>query len=108
MLGAFGVHALRGHLDENALSIWHTAAEYQFWHVVALMAIAGFAPSNDSSWSRAGWIMIAGTIIFCTSLYALTLGAPAWVGAVTPVGGLLLVIGWVLVGVAFWCSASNK
>jgi uncharacterized membrane protein YgdD (TMEM256/DUF423 family) len=106
--GAFGAHALRGHLDENALSIWHTAVEYQFWHVVALLAIAGFAPPNDSRWSRASYLMIAGIILFCASLYALALGAPTWVGVVTPVGGVLLVIGWIVAGVAFWCSASNK
>jgi uncharacterized membrane protein YgdD (TMEM256/DUF423 family) len=108
LLGAFGAHALRGHLDENALSIWHTAVEYQFWHVVALLAIAGFAPPNDAAWSRAGWILIAGIILFCSSLYALALGAPSWIGAVTPFGGVLLVIGWIFAGVAFWCSASNK
>ena len=108
LTGAFGAHALRGHLDENALSIWHTAVEYQFWHVITLLAIAGFAPADDVRWSRAGWIMTAGLVLFCVSLYALALGAPSWVGVVTPFGGVLMIIGWVLAGVAFWCSASNK
>lgn len=108
LLGAFGAHALRGHLDENALSIWRTAVEYQFWHVLALLAIAGFASPDDSRWSRASWIMVAGMILFCASLYALALGAPSWIGAVTPFGGVLLVVGWMFAGVAFWCSASNK
>jgi uncharacterized membrane protein YgdD (TMEM256/DUF423 family) len=107
LLGAFGAHALRGHLDENALSIWNTAMEFQFWHALAVFAVAGFA-SADPRWPRASWIMIAGTLVFCASLYALALGAPNWVGAFTPFGGVMLVIGWIVAGIAFWCSASNK
>ena len=108
LFGAFGAHALRGHLDENALSIWRTAVDYQFWHALALLAIAGFAPPDDRRWSRASGIMIAGTLVFCASLYALALGAPSWIGVITPFGGVLLVTGWVVAGVAFWCSASSK
>lgn len=52
--------------------------------------------------------MIAGTLVFCASLYALALGAPSWIGVFTPFGGVMLVTGWVVAGVAFWCSASNK
>ncbi len=108
LFGAFGAHALRGRLDENALSIWRTAVDFQFWHALALLAIAGFAPSDDRRWSRASGIIIAGTLAFCASLYALVLGAPGWIGVVTPFGGVLLVTGWVVAGVAFWCGASNK
>jgi uncharacterized membrane protein YgdD (TMEM256/DUF423 family) len=108
LFGAFGAHALRGRLDENALSIWRTAVDFQFWHALALLAIAGFTPSDDRHWSRACGIMIAGTLVFCASLYALALGAPSWIGVVTPLGGVLLVTGWVVAGVAFWCSASSK
>jgi uncharacterized membrane protein YgdD (TMEM256/DUF423 family) len=108
LFGAFGAHALREHLDENALSIWRTAVDYQFWHALALLAIAGFAPHGDRRWSGAGGIMIAGTLIFCASLYALALGAPSWVGVVTPFGGVLLVTGWVVAGVAFWRGASSR
>lgn len=106
LFGAFGAHALRGHLDESALSLWRTAEEYQFWHALALLAIAGFAPRGDRRWSSASGIMAAGTILFCASLYALALGAPAWVGVATPFGGVMLVIGWVVAGVAFWRGAN--
>jgi uncharacterized membrane protein YgdD (TMEM256/DUF423 family) len=107
-LGAFGAHALRGHLDDAALSIWRTADDYQFWHALAVLAIAGFAPRGEHWWPRAGWTMVAGCVIFSATLYALALGAPRWIGAVTPLGGLLLIVGWILAGVAFWCSASSK
>ncbi|HEX3897180.1 MAG TPA: DUF423 domain-containing protein [Rudaea sp.] len=108
LFGAFGAHALRGHFDENALSIWRTAVDYQFWHALALLAIAGFAPADVRRWPRASGILIAGTLVFCASLYALALGAPSWIGVITPFGGVLLVTGWVVAGAAFWCSASNK
>ncbi len=107
-LGAFGAHALRGELGENALAIWHTANEYQFWHALAVFAIAGFAPRGERCWPRAGWTMVAGCVIFAVTLYALALGTSGWIGAVTPLGGLLLIAGWILAGVAFWCSASSK
>jgi uncharacterized membrane protein YgdD (TMEM256/DUF423 family) len=107
-LGAFGAHALRSLLDDNALSIWHTAVDYQFWHALAVLAIAGFAPRSERWWPRAGWTMVAGCAIFVVSLYALVLGAPRWIGAVTPLGGILLIAGWIASGIAFWCTASSK
>lgn len=108
LFGAFGAHALRGHLDENATTLWRTANEYHFWHALALLAIAGFAPADDRRWSSAAGILIAGTVVFCSCLYALALGAPSWVAGFAPLGGVMLVTGWVVAGVAFWCSASNK
>jgi uncharacterized membrane protein YgdD (TMEM256/DUF423 family) len=82
--------------------------DYQFGHALAVLAIAGFAPAAEKWWPRAAWTIISGTVLFCASLYALALGAPVWIGAVTPFGGLLLIAGWALAGVAFWCSASRK
>jgi uncharacterized membrane protein YgdD (TMEM256/DUF423 family) len=108
LFGAFGAHMLRGSLDERSLLIWHTSVDYQFWHALAVLAIAGFAPAAEKWWSRAAWILVAGVVVFCASLYALALGAPVWIGAVTPFGGLLLIVGWIFSGIAFWCSASSK
>jgi uncharacterized membrane protein YgdD (TMEM256/DUF423 family) len=103
ILGAFGAHALRGQLDAAALQIWHTAVDYQFWHALALL---GLASAPASRWRLAGSIAFgAGVFLFCGSLYALALGAPHWIGAVTPVGGLALIAGWVSLGGAFWRSA---
>jgi uncharacterized membrane protein YgdD (TMEM256/DUF423 family) len=107
-LGAFGAHALRGHLDDAALQIWHTAVEYQFWHVLALLVVAAFAPRHGAGWWRASaWAFIAGTLLFCGSLYALALGAPHWVGILTPCGGVALIAGWIMLGTAL-CSAAKE
>ena len=102
LLGAFGAHALQSRLDEAALRIWRTAVEYQFWHALALLAVAGFAPERaPRTWRASGIAFVVGTVIFCGSLYALGLGAPRWVGAVTPFGGLALLAGWLLLGVSW-------
>ena len=109
ILGAFGAHALQGRLDEAALHVWHTAVEYQFWHALALLALACIPPAVGERLLRACAIAFcAGTALFCASLYALALGAPHWLGAITPVGGASLILGWVLLGTAFWCSAASK
>ncbi|HZX89663.1 MAG TPA: DUF423 domain-containing protein [Rudaea sp.] len=103
ILGAFGAHALRGQLDAASLQVWHTAVEYQFWHALALL---GLAAAPVSRWRTAGSIAFGmGIVLFCGSLYALALGAPRWTGAITPVGGLAFIAGWICLGGAFWRSA---
>lgn len=107
MLGAFGAHALRSQLDAASLQIWHTAVEYQFWHALALLAVAAGAPARDQRWWRvAGTAFVGGSVAFCGSLYALALGAPAWIGAITPLGGLALIAGWIALAIAFGRSSS--
>ena len=105
VLGAFGAHALRGTLDEAALRIWQTAVEYQFWHTLALLALASLAATQRSRFAAVGFCV--GILLFCGSLYALALGAPRWVGAITPCGGAALIAGWILLGWA-WCGATRK
>jgi uncharacterized membrane protein YgdD (TMEM256/DUF423 family) len=81
--GAFGAHAVTGPAAE-----WlKTGAMYQMVHAVAAIAIAAHN-------RRAAWLMIAGAAVFAGSLYAMALGAPRWFGAITPVGGLALIAGW--------------
>jgi uncharacterized membrane protein YgdD (TMEM256/DUF423 family) len=92
-LGAFGAHALRGTLDEAALRIWHTAVEYQLWHALALLLVSLMLPA--SRWRRPSAVAFAaGIVLFSGSLYALALGAPRIVGAITPFGGIALIAGW--------------
>ena len=108
MLGAFGAHALRGDLDAASLQVWHTAVEYQFWHALALLAVAVCAPARDRRWWRAAGIaFVVGIIAFSGSLYALALGAPAWIGAITPLGGLALISGWIVLAIAFGRHSSS-
>ena len=98
-LGAFGAHALRGVLDAAALSTWHTAVEYQLWHALALILVS--AALRESRWQRISMLaFIAGIALFSGSLYALALGAPRWLGAVTPLGGLSLIAGWLAAAAA--------
>jgi uncharacterized membrane protein YgdD (TMEM256/DUF423 family) len=103
MLGAFGAHALRASLDAHAQQVWHTAVEYQFWHALALL---GAACAPRTRWrSAAASAFGSGIVLFCASLYALALGAPAATGAITPVGGLALIAGWIALAGAFWRTA---
>jgi len=106
MLGAFGAHALRGRLDAAALQIWHTAVEYQFWHALALLAIANSAPRRSRLWSGALVSFVLGILLFSGSLYLLALGTPHWLGFVTPFGGGALILGWLLLAAAC-CNATN-
>ena len=100
-LGAFGAHALRASLSPGDIEIFETAVRYQMYHAVALFGVAWLAtrlvgPLMD--W--AGWLLVAGTVVFSGSLYLLVLTDTRWLGAITPVGGLMLVAGWLLVVVA--------
>lgn len=98
-LGAFGAHALKQRLDQEMLQIFEVGVRYQMYHALAicLAAILGGAFSG-----YAGWAFVAGTVIFSGSLYILALtGTKAW-GAVTPIGGVLFLLGWVLLAIAAW------
>ncbi|MEI7036322.1 DUF423 domain-containing protein [Fulvimonas yonginensis] len=98
LLGAFGAHALRDVLDPAAAGLWHTASQYHFWHALALVATCLAPPSRARR--TAQWAFAAGIVLFSGSLYALALGAPRWCGAITPLGGLAFIVGWVVLGLA--------
>ena len=92
VLGAFGTHGLRDALDARALGWWQTAVQYQMWQAVGLVAL-GALPLRMGL--PAGMIG-AGALIFSGSLYAMALTDARWLGAVTPLGGLLMILGWLL------------
>lgn len=98
-LGAFGAHALRQRLQLPAdlLRVWETGVHYQIVHALALLSIA-FAAQRfpQGPWAAAGWCFVAGTVVFSGSLYALALTGLRWLGAVTPLGGVLFLVGWIL------------
>ena len=107
MLGAFGAHGLKTRMNADAFDIFETAVKYQFYHVFALLAVAIVSqsfPGNFINWS--GKCFVAGTIIFCGSLYLLSYFKMInnqqmnWLGAVTPFGGLCFIAGWILLAVA--------
>ena len=102
-LGAFGAHGLAPRLTPEQMHTYELAARYQFYHALALLGVAwatvrwpgGVAPA-------AGWFFTVGIVLFSGSLYALSIGAPRWVGMITPFGGVSFLIGW---GLLFWLGA---
>lgn len=98
--GAFGAHALRARLEPRDLEVFETAARYQMYHALALLAVA-WAMGGNRQWGlAAGWLFVAGVVVFSGSLYALVLTGQRWLGAVTPLGGVAFILGWVCLGVA--------
>ena len=102
--GAFGAHALKDRLSEHYLAVWETAVQYQMFHAIALLAIgilssgALFGPSTQLSW--AGYLILAGIVIFSGSLYVLSLSGIGVLGAITPIGGVAFIAGWIMLIIA--------
>lgn len=102
VLGAFGAHGLKGRLDAAMLSAYETAVQYQFVHTLALLGLAVLMQRTGDKplLVASGWFFIAGMLLFSGSLYLLAVGGPRWLGPVTPMGGLGLMVGWLLLLVA--------
>ena len=101
--GAFGAHALKGQLAPERLQLWETAVRYQFFQALGLLGVGLALRSGDAGVLRAAAaLLIAGVLLFSGSLYALALGAPRPLGALTPVGGLAWIIGWLLFAYGAW------
>lgn len=99
-LGAFGAHALRGRLSADMLQVFETGVRYHFYHSLALFAVGWLAETHPSQWiTGAGMAFVAGVLVFSGSLYVLALSGVRWWGAITPVGGLAFLVGWVLLAV---------
>ncbi|WP_019414494.1 DUF423 domain-containing protein [Paenisporosarcina sp. TG20] len=102
--GAFGAHALKEKLSEKYLAIWETAVQYQMYHAIGLIVIGILMSTNIignvSQLGWAGYLMLAGIIIFSGSLYVLSLSGIGILGAITPIGGVAFLTAWVLVIVA--------
>jgi uncharacterized membrane protein YgdD (TMEM256/DUF423 family) len=93
--GAFGAHALRHRMAPDTLGVFEVGARYHMYHALGLLA-AAWAVSRwpGGATTIAGWLFVAGTVIFSGSLYALSLTGQRWLGAVTPLGGLAFILGW--------------
>jgi uncharacterized membrane protein YgdD (TMEM256/DUF423 family) len=98
-LGAFGAHALKARLSPDMLAVWQTAVQYHFWHALGLVAIGIVAATSlpgSTALKWAGWLMVAGLVLFSGSLYALSLTGGRWLGAITPFGGTAWIAAWLL------------
>lgn len=102
-LGAFGAHALQSRLTPDRLAIFETAVRYQMYHALVLLAMGLAERPGRTGGLRAaaaGWAFTVGIVLFSGSLYALVLTDVRRWGAVTPLGGLALLAGWVLLAIA--------
>ncbi|MDQ3809418.1 MAG: DUF423 domain-containing protein [Chloroflexota bacterium] len=104
--GAFGAHALRERLSPGLLETFQTGTTYQMYHALGLLLVgvllARFA-SDGSTWlAAAGWLFTLGSVLFSGSLYLLALTETRWLGAITPVGGLAFLLGWLALAVGVW------
>jgi uncharacterized membrane protein YgdD (TMEM256/DUF423 family) len=104
--GAFGAHALRDRLSATLLDTFQTGAQYQMYHALALLGVgillARFSTEGSPWLSGAGWLFVAGTILFSGSLYLLALTDTRWLGAITPLGGIAFLLGWLALAIGVW------
>ena len=100
ILGSFGAHALAARLAAAGMKgVWDTAVEFQLLHAAALLGLAAWLKAGGGGrW--AGRLLCLGTVLFSGSLYCMALGGPRWVGPVTPLGGALLILGWIAAALA--------
>ena len=99
--GAFGAHGLKNHVGPDLLAVFETGARYHLVHALALLAV-GWAAAR---WpgplvTASGWLFLVGIVLFSGSLYLMTLTGARWLGAITPLGGLAFITGWITLAVA--------
>lgn len=105
-IGAFGAHGLKAHLSTEMLTIYKTGVEYHFYHALGLLLVGVLAvimPNVYLKWSAI--FLATGILLFSGSLYVLAITGIKWLGAITPLGGLSFIAGWVLLFVAVWKKA---
>ena len=101
--GAFGAHALKSILDSPGLQVFETAARYQMYHALGLCIVSwAIDRYPEQRLEQVGWLFTAGILLFSGSLYMVSLTGIRWMGAVTPVGGLAFLSGWILLGWRIW------
>ncbi len=103
-LGAFGAHALRERLGADLLNTFETAVRYQMYHALALLAVGLILSRFPSSAfiPASGWLFVAGIILFSGSLYLLCFTGARWLGAITPLGGVAFILGWLALAWGVW------
>ncbi|MFN3335577.1 MAG: DUF423 domain-containing protein [Caldilinea sp.] len=103
-LGAFGAHALRGRIEESLLANYQTGVSYMFYHSLALLAVAWalsrWPASSLPVWT--GWLFVVGIVVFSGSLFVMAFTGLRWLGAITPIGGVAFIAGWLLLALTAW------
>jgi uncharacterized membrane protein YgdD (TMEM256/DUF423 family) len=105
--GAFGAHGLRGRVSPELIDVFETAARYHIYHALGLLAVA-WAVSRwpSTATTAAGWLLLAGVVLFSGSLYLMTFTGMRWLGAITPLGGVAFLAGWAALAWAAWRGAA--
>jgi uncharacterized membrane protein YgdD (TMEM256/DUF423 family) len=105
-LGAFGAHALRARLTPDMTAVWQTAVQYHAWHALAVLAVGVLMLQwpGQRAVEIAGWLFVAGIVLFSGSLYAMALTGVRGLGAVTPFGGVAFLAGWAVLA---WAAATR-
>jgi len=103
-LGAFAAHGLKNVLSADLLTVFQTGVQYHFYHALGLLAVGLILQQMPEAFyvKLAGWLLLAGIILFSGSLYALTLSGVRSLGMITPFGGLSFLAGWLLLAIALW------
>jgi uncharacterized membrane protein YgdD (TMEM256/DUF423 family) len=105
-LGAFGAHGLRARLTPDLLATFEVGVRYQMYHALALLGVAWAAGRwTSGAIAAAGILFVAGTIVFSGSLYLLALTGQKWLGAITPLGGLAFIAGWLALAWGAWMAS---
>ena len=103
IVGAFGAHGLKSYLSEDMMQTYKKGVEYHFYHALGLLLVGILSisvPSGLLNWSA--FLLIAGIILFSGSLYVLAITGIKWLGAITPLGGLSFIAGWIFLLLAVW------
>ena len=108
-LGAFAAHGLRARLPEDLLAVFQTGVQYQMYHALALLGVGLLCLHFDNSplLRASGWALLTGIVIFSGSLYILSLSGIRWLGAITPIGGVAFLTGWLLLILAMWMQRAG-
>jgi len=105
-LGAFGAHALRDRIEASLLANYQTGVSYMFYHTLALfivvLALTRWPGSSQAVW--AGWLFLIGIVFFSGSLFLMAFTGMRWLGAITPIGGVAFIAGWLLLAWTAWQS----
>ncbi|ARN74185.1 DUF423 domain-containing protein [Oceanicoccus sagamiensis] len=103
-IGAFGAHGLKGRVTTDLMAVYQTGVQYHFYHTLALLLVGilmlQFPQESLLSWS--GWLFVVGMIIFSGSLYVMALTGIKWLGAITPIGGVAFIAGWLSLAIAVY------
>jgi uncharacterized membrane protein YgdD (TMEM256/DUF423 family) len=106
--GALGAHALQDRLDPKELASYDVAVRYQMYHALALLAVAWLSSETSSRLTNAsGWCFASGVVCFSGSIYGLIFLSWRWLGPITPLGGLLFMTGWLLLGIVGMTGRKN-